>query len=268
MSTKAMFGQYLKGESPVHHLDARMKLVLSLVLVVVIFVAQGLGGLAVCAAFIVASYAVAGISAGSALRAVAPLLFIVVITALLNLFFVQGGSVLFEWWLLRVSEAGVASAVFIGIRLFLLLLGMSLLTLTTTTLDIAGASENLLRPLAALKVPTHELSMMMGIALRFLPQFVTELGIVYRAQVSRGATFSASPFKGGPSMVTALTVPLLTSAFRHAETLSNAMDARCYHGAAGQTRLRTPRLTRSDAIAALSLAALLACVIAANLLGL
>lgn len=260
----AVFGRYWPDSSPVHRMDARAKLVLALAFMVVVFAAQTFWGLAVCAVFVLGFFATAGIPWGAAFRSIGPLAFIVVITALLNVFFVQGGTVFFEWWVLRVSEAGLVSAAFIGCRLLLLLLGMSLLTLTTATLDITDAFESLLSPLKRVGVPVHELAMMMGLALRFLPQFTAELQTIYRAQISRGATFSANPFKGGLSMVSSLMIPLFTSAFRHAETLSSAMDARCYHGSPGRTRLHTPRVTRRDTCGALVLALMLAVVIATN----
>ena len=144
--------------------------------------------------------------------------------------------------------------------LLLLLLGMSLLTLTTATLDITDAFEYLLHPFSRIGVPAHELSMMMGIALRFLPQFTFELQTVYRAQISRGATFS----KGRLRMLASLMVPLFTSAFRHAETLSSAMEARCYHGGVGRTRLHPLAFTALDRNGVVVIVAMLACVVATN----
>lgn len=264
MMESALFGRYYPSSSPVHRMDPRTKLVLSLVLMVVVFAAQTFWGLAVCAAFILGFFIIAHIPLGAAFKSIIPLAFIVVMTALLNIFFVQGGTVLFEWWFIRVSEAGLVSAAFIGCRLLLLLLGMSLLTLTTATLDITDAFEYLLAPLSRIGVPAHELAMMMGIALRFLPQFATELQTIYRAQISRGATFSVNPFKGGLSIISSLIVPLFTSAFRHAETLSNAMEARCYHGGGGRTQLHTLTYTRRDAYAVSLLVILLALVLATN----
>lgn len=266
MPDTAIIGRYWPGSSPLHRLDPRAKLVLSLAFMAVVFAAQTFWGLALCALFVVGFFVLAKIPAGAALTSIAPLAFIVVITALLNIFFVQGGPVLFSWWIIQVSEGGLVSAAFIACRLVLLLLGMSLLTLTTTTLDITEAFERLLGPFTRFGVPAHELGMMMGIALRFLPQFAFELQTIRRAQMSRGATFTANPFKGGLSSLTSLMVPLFTSAFRHAETLSGAMDARCYHGGSGRTRLHPLRLTRRDAVATGVLAAMLAAVILANFL--
>ena len=256
----AVIGRYWPGTSPLHRMDARAKLLLALALMAVGFVAQSFWGLAVCAAFVFGFFKLAGIPLRSAFKSIAPLAFIVVVTALLNVFFVQGGAVLFEWWIIRISEAGLWQAAFIACRLLLLLLGMSLLTLTTATLDITDAFEYLLRPFRRIGVPAHELSMMMGIALRFLPQFTFELQTVYRAQISRGATFS----KGRLRMLASLMVPLFTSAFRHAETLSSAMDARCYHGGIGRTRLHPLTFTRLDRNGTLVIVAMLACVIATN----
>lgn len=256
----AVIGRYWPGTSPVHRMDARAKLLLVLGLMVAVFAAQSFWGLAVCAAFVIGFFALAGIPVSSAFKSIAPLVIIVAFTALLNVFFVQGGTVLFEWWIIRISEAGLWQAAFIACRLLLLLLGMSLLTLTTATLDITEAFEYLLRPLARIGVPAHELAMMMGIALRFLPQFAFELQTVYHAQISRGATFS----QGRLRMLTSLMVPLFTSAFRHAETLSSAMDARCYHGGTGRTRLSPLAYTRLDALGAGVIVLMLACVIVIN----
>ncbi len=259
-----MFGKYWPGSSPIHRMDPRAKLLLSLAVMVIIFVAQTFWGLAVCAVFTAALFIIAKIPLAKAVRSIAPLAFILVFTALLNVFFVQGGTVYFEWWIIRISEAGLVQAAFIAVRLFLLLLSMSLLTLTTATLDITDAFEYLLKPFARIGVPAHELSMIMGIALRFLPQFASELQTVYRAQISRGATFSQGPFKGGVRMLTSLMIPLFTSAFRHAETLSLAMDARCYHGGPGRTRLKPLRYGPLDRNAVVVLAFMLAAVFATN----
>lgn len=260
----AVFGRYRPGESPLHRMDPRAKLVLSLAFMVIVFCAQTPLGLAVCAAFAVGFFALARIPLGAGLRSIGPLAFIVVLTALLNILFVQGGQVYFQWWIIEVSQKGLESAGFIGCRLLLLLLGMSLLTLTTTTLDITDAFERLLMPFARFGVPAHELGMMMGIALRFLPQFMFELKTIYQAQISRGATITANPFKGGLSLIGSLVVPLFTSAFRHAETLSAAMEARCYHGGPGRTRLAPLKCTALDRNAVLVLAVMLAAVIATN----
>ena len=173
-----IFGRYLPGNSLVHRMDPRAKLLLSLLAIVIIFCAQSFWGLGVCALFVVGFFASAQIGLRQAFRSVGPLFLIVLITALLNIFFIKGGTIYFEWAFLVVSEEGILRAVFIGIRLTLLLLSMSLFTLTTTTLDITDAFEYLFAPLRRIGMPAHELSMMMGIALRFLPQFALELQMI------------------------------------------------------------------------------------------
>lgn len=265
MNEKAFIGKYLPVESLVHKLDPRTKLLLSIAYMVVVFVASGWPGMAVCAVFTLVFYSLAHISPIQAIRSILPLLFVVVLTALLNLVFVQGGQVYFQWWFIRISELGVHQAAFISARLTLLLLGMSLLTLTTTNLDITEAFERLLSPFSKFGFPAHELAMVMGIALRFLPQFSFEFHIIYRAQISRGAHFTANPFRGGMATLSALMVPMFASAFRHADTLSAAMEARCYHGGVGRTRLHPLKFTARDAGAVAAVALMLVSVLLANM---
>lgn len=265
MYEKAFFGRYWPGDSVVHRLDPRTKLLLSVIFMVIVFAAQDWLALGLCAAFTLLLYLLSAIPLTQAVRSILPLLFIVVITALLNVLFVQGGQIYFQWGILCISEAGLIHAAFISARLVLLLLGVSLLTLTTTNLDITEAFERLLTPLAKVRFPAHELAMMMGIALRFLPQFAFELRTVYRAQVSRGARFVVNPFRGGATSLSSLMVPLFASAFRHAETLSAAMEARCYHGGRGRTRLHPLAFAGRDGGAVVVIALMLVAVILANL---
>lgn len=259
-----LIGQYWPEESLVHAMDPRVKFLLSLALMAVIFCAGNPVALAVAALFILAFYGASRIPPLRALKSIGPLLVLVLFTALLNVLFVQGGHVYFQWGILCISQKGLESAAFIAVRLLLLLLAMSLLTLTTTTLDITAAFERLLRPFSRLGLPAHEMGMILGIALRFLPQFAQELSTVHKAQLSRGAHFTANPFRGGMRSLSALMVPLFSSAFRHAETLSQAMDARCYHGGTGITRLHPLKCTYRDALGCAAVACMLACVLLAN----
>ena len=213
------------------------------------------------ALFATALFVIARIPLGQALKSIAPLAFIVVISALINLFFVQGGAVYLDWGWLCISAEGAHTAAFTAVRLTLLLLSGSLLTLTTTTLDITEAFERLLAPLRRIGVPAHEFALVMGIALRFLPQFVDEFRTIRAAQLSRGAKLASSPTRSGLAGLTSLLVPLFASAFRHAETLSYAMDARCYHGADGRTRLHDLAFSRQDALAAFVLVAASALIV-------
>ena len=262
----AVFGRYWPGTSPIHRMDPRAKVLLTLALIVCMFLvgSRNFWGMLVCAAFVFAFYAIANIPLGEAFSSIGGLFIIVVFTALLNIFFsaADDGIVLWQWWIFCVSTGGFVQAAFIACRLTLLLLGVSLLTLTTPTLDITEAFEWLLGPFKRFGVPAHELGMMMGIALRFLPQFVNEVQVVHRAQISRGASFS----KGRLRMIASLMVPLFTSAFRHARTLSLAMDARCYHGGEGRTRLHPLRFSKLDAWGVAGIALMIACALASNLL--
>lgn len=267
MSKTAFIGRYLPGGSIVHRLDPRIKVILSLAFVAIVLISDSWIGLGVCLAFTVAFFAMARISIAKALRSIAPMIAVVALAALMNILFVQGGEVYFHWWILSISEEGVDRAMFMSARLIMLLLGVSLLTLTTANIDIAEAFERLFLPLSRIGLPVHELSMMMGLALRFLPQLVDELKSIYRAQVSRGARFTANPFKGGISSLSSLIVPLFASAFRHADALSVAMEARCYHGGVGRTRLHPLRLAPRDGVACAVMMGMLACVVVSRLIG-
>ena len=249
------FGSYVPGTSPVHKLDARAKLLLGCAFIVITLNARSFLALIPVALFVMGAYALARIPARKALRSLAPLMFIVVIASIMNLFVVQGGPVYFEWAFIRISEQGVLTCLLIACRLVLMMAGMSLVTLTTMTLD----------PFARFGVPAHEIGMIMGIALRFMPQFATEFSSIREAQLARGAGLKTSPVRGA-QMLSSLMTPLFTSVFRHAETLSAAMEARCYHGKEGRTRLHPLSFAPRDGVACALVAVLLACVIAVNVL--
>ena len=265
MGNNALFGRYWAADSIVHKLDPRTKIVGTIALVAIIFCAGNFWALGFVAAIVIGLFALARIPFTQALRSIAPLAFIIVLTALFNLLFVQGGDVYVDWGWLRISHDGAVLALFTAVRLTLLLLSGSLLTLTTTTLDITEAFERLLSPLRRIGVPAHEFALVMGIALRFVPQFVDEFRTIRSAQLARGAKLASSPTRNGLSGLTSLLVPLFASAFRHADTLSAAMDARCYHGAAGRTRLHPLAFTRRDAWAAALLVSTLAITIGLTL---
>ena len=263
MSTGFSFGSYVPGNSCIHRIDARIKLTLGIALIVALLCGHAFASLGIAAAFVFLTYVLARIPAGKALRSLAPLMVIVLIVVVLNLFTQQGGETLVQLGIFRISMGGVQAAGFMGVRLTVMMLGMSLITLTTPTIELSEAFEKMLAPFARFGLPAHELGMIMGIALRFMPQFATELATVYHAQVSRGARLSNSPVHG-VRMVSSLMIPLFASVFRHAETLSFAMDARCYHGGEGRTHLRPMKLTALDAIATAVMAALVVLVVLGN----
>lgn len=265
MSTGFSFGSYVPGNSCIHRIDARIKLTLGIAFIVALLCGHTFASLGIAAAFVFLTYVLARIPAGKALRSLAPLMVIVLIVVVLNLFTQQGGETLVQLGIFRISMGGVQAAGFMGVRLTVMMLGMSLITLTTPSIELSEAFEKMLAPFARFGLPAHELGMIMGIALRFMPQFATELATVYHAQVSRGARLSNSPVHG-VRMVSSLMIPLFASVFRHAETLSFAMDARCYHGGEGRTHLRPMKLTALDAIATAAMAALVALVVLGNAL--
>lgn len=256
------FGSYCPGDSVIHRLDPRMKLVAGFCLLIIALASSTAVKLGMLAVAIVVLYAIARVPASRALRSLAPLLPIVALVSVLRLFTDQSGSVIWAWGVFRVSEGSASSFAATLVRLTAMMAGMSLVTLTTTTLDLTAAFERLLAPLRRAGAPVHELGMMLGIALRFMPQFAQEMAGTYEAQVSRGAGLSASPVRG-VRMALSVAVPLFASVFRHAETLSEAMDARCYHGEQGRTRLHELRFSQLDVLAAACVAVLAIAVVMA-----
>lgn len=255
------FGSYYPADSVAHRMDPRAKLLFGFGFIAVILFARSFVALGALAAVVLAMFCATMVPVGKAAKSIAPLMFIVVIASLTNLFWVQGGAVLVQWGPITISEEGAYQCGFIALRLFLMMAVMSLVTLTTTTLDLTEASERLMTPLARFGLPAHELSMILGIALRFMPQFATELVTIYHAQISRGAKAVGGPMDAVRTL-SALIIPLFSSAFRHAETLSEAMDARCYHGAPGRTRMHPLRYAPSDAILLILLVVCILAVIA------
>ena len=231
------FGSYVSGTSCVHRLDPRTKLIAGCAFIAVLLCAKTAAALAVCAVFTALCYALAQIPPSKAARSLALLMAIVVIVAVLNLFVTQGGQVLVDWGILRISEAGVQTCLFMGARLTIMMLGMSLITLTTMTIDLTEAFEWVLKPLARFGVPAHELGMIMGIALRFMPQFANELAVVYHAQVSRGARLSNSPARG-VHMLTSLMLPPRRSTHAPASASLRPARRRCRHIHGRFSRLR------------------------------
>ncbi len=243
------FGSYYPGESALHRLDPRTKLLLGFAFLITALTVGSFRGLVPIAIFVVLVYVAARVPLRRVLSSMAPLLAIVI---------------LWQLGFLQVSEGSLRSATFMACRLTMMMAGMSAITLTTPTLDLTAGFERLLAPFARVGLPAHELGMIMGIALRFMPQFATEMKQTADAQASRGARVTGGPL-GGVRMLGSVAIPLFTGVFRHAETLSAAMDARCYHGERGRTRLHALTFGRGDALAAVAMALLVACVVVINL---
>ena len=239
-------GQYYPVNSVIHRLDPRVKLLLTLVLIVAVFLAATFVGYALLLAFIYAVARLATVPFGMLIRGLKPLRLIVILTFLLNLFFTPGDTVWVSFWIIRITQEAFLQALFYSLRLVFLVLGTSLLTLTTSPVSLADAIEVLLGPLKKIHFPAHELAMMMTIALRFIPTLLEEADKIMKAQMARGADFESGNLITRAKAMVPLLVPLFVSAFRRAGDLAMAMESRCYHGGEGRTRLRVLRLTRYD----------------------
>lgn len=259
-------GQYFPGDSLIHRLDPRTKLLATIALIAIVFVAQGFSGFLLIAAFILACAASTKIHLKFLIRGLKPILFIILFTFILNLFFQTGGNTLFKLWFLRVTDQGVRMACFMAARLILLVVSSQLLTLTTSPIALTDGLETLFRPLQKIGFPAHEIAMMMSIALRFIPTLMDEADKIMKAQKARGANFETGSLVARAKAMVPLLVPLFVGAFRRAEELALAMDARCYRGGAGRTRMKQLKFQKIDLLAALAVAALLGAVIALNAL--
>lgn len=257
-------GQYFPGKSVIHRLDSRVKLVLDILYLVILFTAQSYTGLLLGMLFMVVCYILARIKLIMILKSIKPILPLMIFTGILNLFFIKGEEPVFRWQFIEIYPEGINTALFMLIRVITLIVGMSLLTYTTSPIMLTDAIERLLSPLKKIHVPVHELSMMMTIALRFIPTLVEETDKIMSAQKARGAEMdSGGLIKKAKSLVPVL-IPLFVSAFKRANELATAMECRCYHGGEGRTRLKVMRTAPRDYVAVLCMLALLAGVIVIN----
>lgn len=242
-------GQHFPGHSILHRCDPRLKLVATIAYIVVLFVAPNPLGLALSILLLAALYKVAQIPGKMILKSLKPIVPIVIFTAVLNLFFVTGqGEPLVHFWVLNIYVEGVKYAILLAVRVCALIAGTSLLTYTTSPIVLTDAIESLLRPLAKLHFPVHELAMMMTIALRFIPTLIEETEKIMNAQKARGAQLDNGKMTERIKALVPVLVPLFISAFRRADELAMAMECRCYRGGDGRTRLKVLRCTRQDYI--------------------
>lgn len=248
MTTRSL-GQFYPVASPVHSLDPRAKILATSVLVVGIFLVDSMRGLLFVAAVLVALVAVSHIPASTFLRLLRPVLLIVALTVLFQVFFSREGVTLVEWGFIEIHAGGLRLGFFLGLRILLLVSAAGLLTATTAPVALADGIEDLLSPLKKVRFPAHEVAMMMTIALRFIPTLGEEAEKITRAQAARGADFSeGGPLRRARSLVPVL-VPLTVGAFRRADELAEAMESRGYRGGEGRTRYRELRFRARDALA-------------------
>ena len=248
-------GQYFPGDTVIHRLDPRTKLIGLVCYIVALFLAKSWISYAVMAAVLVTLSALAHIRAKTLLSGLKPLIFIVIFTGVINLFY-GSGEPLVQFWFLKITANGIRTAVFMVLRIMLLVCGTFLLTYTTSPLQLTDGLEKLFSPLKVIHFPAHELAMMMSIALRFIPTLIEETDKIMSAQKARGASFDTGRLTERAWALIPLLVPLFVSAFRRADELSTAMECRCYHAGAGRTRMKELHFAPRDA-AALVLCALL-----------
>lgn len=259
-------GQFFPGNSVIHRLDPRFKIILTILFIVMLFSGSTFMCLGVGAVFTVMIILLTRIPVKMYVKSIKPLFIFLVITSLLNLFLVSTGDVLWKWKFLKITDEGVHLSIFMVVRIVLLIAGTSVLTYTTSPITLTDAVERLLSPLKKLKLPVHELAMMMSIALRFIPTLIEETDKIMAAQKARGAEIDSGSLMTRARNLISILVPLFISAFRRADELATAMECRCYNGGKGRTRLRQLKTAPRDYIAlAVTLIFLAAAIIVGRL---
>ncbi len=249
-------GQYFPGNSVIHRLDPRTKLIMLVVYIVALFLASGWVAYGLMLAFLITVIRVSRIPPKSIVRGMKPLVMILVFTGVLNLFFIQEGEVLVHFWVITITSGGLIRAVMMVARILMLISGTFLLTYTTSPISLTDGLEALMNPLKKLRVPVHELAMMMCIALRFIPTLIEETDKIMSAQKARGADFENGSLMERARALVPILVPLFIGAFRRADELATAMECRCYQGGEGRTKMKILRYHRSD-LGAFAIGALL-----------
>ena len=260
-------GQYFPGDTVAHRLDARTKILLVTLYIIALFCAKNLLSYALLAAVLAACVRISRVGLRALVRGLKPVLFIIVFTGILNLFFTPGNRYVLEWGFLRVSDTGLRNAVFMVLRIMLLIMGTFLMTYTTSPISLTDGLERLLNWMKKLRVPVHELAMMMSIALRFIPTLIEETDKIMSAQKARGADFESGGLIQKAKAMIPILVPLFISAFRRADELATAMECRCYHGGEGRTKLHVLRYEARDYIALTGGVMILAVVIVLRSVG-
>ena len=262
MMKNITMGQYYPVDSWVHRLDPRTKILLTIAMIVAVFLVKSMVGYALILGFMYVVSKLSNIPFKMLVKGVKPLRFILILTFILNLFFNTGTTMLVEWGFIKISYEGLSTAVHYSLRLVFLVLGTSLMTLTTSPIALSDGIEMLLSPLKVIRFPAHELAMMMSIALRFIPTLMEEADKIMKAQMARGADFESGNLLARAKAMVPLLVPLFVSAFRRAGDLAMAMESRCYHGGENRTRLRVLKITKNDWLAAAGMAVLIALILA------
>ena len=258
-------GQHFPGNSALHTMDPRLKLLLTIAYIIMLFVGSNFVGLAISVLFLVLLYAVAKIPFRMIAKSIKPILPIILFTAVLNIFFMGGkGDPLVHWGFIRIYAEGLRYAAMIAVRIVCLIAGTSLLTYTTSPIVLTDAIERLLKPMAKLHLPVHELAMMMTIALRFIPTLIEETDKIMSAQKARGADMESGSLLQRVRALIPILIPLFVSSFRRAYELAMAMECRCYRGGEGRTRMKQLHLQRRDVLSLAVFLGMLGLIIALN----
>ena len=253
-------GQYYPGNSWVHKLDPRVKIIATLLFLIELFIVNDFIGFGIAAVVLGIVIAVSRVPLSFIVRGLKPILVLLLFTFALNIFMING-EVLWSWGFLHITREGIRTAVFMAVRLILLIIGSSMLTLCTRPLSLTDGIERLLSPFKKIGLPAHEIAMMMTIALRFIPTLLDETDKIMKAQMARGADFETGNLFARAKAMIPLLVPLFVSAFRRAGELAMAMEARCYHGGENRTRLRKLEITKNDYIAGGAVLALMLLIV-------
>ena len=240
-------GQYFPGNTIVHRLDPRSKLIMVLVYIVALFLCKWFVSYGLALVFLITTIALSKIRPKALFKGLKPLLIIIIFTAAINLFYSEGEP-LVEFWIFRITTEGIYNAFFLVLRIMMLVMGTFLLTYTTSPIALTDGIEALLSPLKVIRFPVHELAMMMSIALRFIPTLIEETDKIISAQKARGADFeTGNIFRRAKALIPIL-VPLFVSAFRRADELATAMECRCYHGGEGRTKMKQLHFRAADIV--------------------
>ena len=249
------FGQYYPTDSVVHRMDPRMKLFLTVLFVVAIFFVNTYFGFMMTAVVLLFIILLAKLPMLSVLKSVRAIIFIVIFAAVINLFMISDGEVLWSWRALQITDQGIHTTIKMTLRLVLLISGASLLTLTTTPVEVADGTESLMKPLRLIKVPVHDIAMIMSIALRFIPTLFEETNKIIAAQKARGASFDTGGLIARAKALLPVLIPLFVNSFRRADELAFAMDARCYNATENRTKMKVMKLGVADFVAFFLIAA-------------
>jgi energy-coupling factor transport system permease protein len=253
-------GQYFPGKSLIHRLDPRVKIALTFVYIIFIFIASNFQSLFLMVALIFGILLLSGVPLMQYFKSLKAILFVVVFTSVLNLFY-GGGHVVWSWGFVQITDGGISNAIFITIRIISLILFSSVLTFTTSPTELTDALERLMKPLKVLHVKVHEIAMMMTIALRFVPTLLEETDKIMSAQKARGADMESGGLMQRIHALIPILIPLFVSSFRRAYDLAMAMECRCYHGGEGRTKMRVLHATPRDAVAIVCTAVVCAAVV-------